>query len=206
VPPFGATGRSRRACRRPGRAGTLRRAEVPIQRDRATRPVLLACAAACVAACVAAGLACAERDAIPSAPGAPLAVGTWGGENAGVIVDDTVAHVHIGCTFGNFAAPLRPGPAGGVSATGSWVLRAYPVVVGPALPARLTGTVAGDALTFRVTVDDTVSHTTVELGPVTVTRGREPRMGPCPICRVPRALPAAPRAPRSSDKRLVRNL
>lgn len=156
-------------------------------------------------ACVAAGtaLACAERDTVPAAPGAPLAVGTWGGENAAVLVDDTVAHVHIGCTFGNFPAPLRPGPAGRVSAVGSWVLRAYPILVGPAHPARLTGTLSGDALTFSIAVDDTIAHTTVELGPVTVTRGREPRMGPCPICRVPRALP---QIPRSRGKQLVRNL
>jgi hypothetical protein len=158
---------------------------------------------ALVAASAAAfGHACSSGTP-PAAPTGDLAVGTWGGENVGVLVDDTVAHVHIGCTFGNFPAPLRLGPAGRVTAVGSWVLRAYPILVGPAHPAQLSGTVAGDALTFRITVNDTVAHTTVELGPVTVTYGREPRMGPCPICRVPRALPRALRAP---AKQLVRNM
>src|SRR4030095_8499365 len=31
-----------------------------------------------------------------------LTPGTWGGENAGAIVDDTLVAVHIGCTLGNF--------------------------------------------------------------------------------------------------------
>ena len=92
-----------------------------------------------------------------------------------------------------------------VAVAGSWVLRAYPIAVGPPHPAVLTGTLVGDALTFRVTVNDTIAHTTVEYPPVTVTRGREPRMGPCPICRVPRALPS-PRADRPPAKRLVRIL
>jgi hypothetical protein len=36
----------------------------------------------------------------------------------------------------------------------------------------------------------TVSLTDVTrvLGPVTLTYGKEPKMGPCPICRVPKSL------------------
>jgi len=30
-----------------------------------------------------------------------LALGTWGGDNVGVIVTDEVTHVHVGCTFGD---------------------------------------------------------------------------------------------------------
>ena len=47
------------------------------------------------------------------------------------------------------------------------------------------GSVDGALLTIRVAVTDTVARRTVTLGPVAVTRGREPRMGPCPICRRP---------------------
>lgn len=142
------------------------------------------------AAAVGAVHACGAPVSQPAAAAQSLATGSWGGENAGVIVDDTVAHVHVGCTFGNFPAPVRLDGAGRFSVTGSYVLRAFPVYVGPSHPARFTGTVAGDALTLRVIVSDTVARTTVELEPVTVTLGREARMGPCPICRVPRPLPA----------------
>ncbi len=34
--------------------------------------------------------------------------GKWGGDNAGLIVDNTDVHVHIGCTLGNATGPIRP--------------------------------------------------------------------------------------------------
>ena len=44
----------------------------------------------------------------------PLAAGTWGGDNAGLIASDTSAHVHIGCTLGDvqlvFGQDPRMGP------------------------------------------------------------------------------------------------
>lgn len=140
-----------------------------------------ACAALALAASAAAA-ACGGRTA-PILAGDRLAVGTWGGENAGVIVGDTVAHVHIGCTFGDLPGPVPLDAAGRFTVQGSYVLRAYPIAVGPSLPARFTGVVDGGTLTLRVTVTDTVQHRVVELGPASVTYGREPRMGPCPICR-----------------------
>ena len=114
-----------------------------------------------------------------------LVVGTWGGENAGLIADDTSAHVHIACTFGNVMQGIEPGPDGHFDVPGSYVLRAYPVYVGPSLPARFQGSVTGKLLTLSVVVQDTVADTTVTLGPVKLQLGREPRMGPCPICRTP---------------------
>jgi hypothetical protein len=121
-------------------------------------------------------------SAEPSAPDDELAVGTWGGDNAGVIVSDSVAHVHVGCTYGNFRLPFDLDAEGGFDVSGEYVLRAYPVAVGPPLPARFKGTVRRDELTFTVTVNDTVARQTVVLGPATARLGREPRMGPCPIC------------------------
>ena len=142
-----------------------------------------------VLAVAGAALGCGA-DGSPPAPGATsLAVGTWGGENAGVVVGDTVAHVHVGCTFGDFPVPARLDAAGRFTVPGRYVLRAFPIVLGPTLPARFMGSVAGDVLTLRVAVDDTTAGRTVELGPVMVTLGRDPRMGPCPICRTPRPLP-----------------
>ena len=112
-----------------------------------------------------------------------LTRGTWGGENAGAILDDTVAHVHIGCTLGNFPLPAVVDDQGRFSADGNYTLRAYPIAVGPELPAVFTGVVNGNLLTISVAVDDTVEKRLVPLGPVTVVLGREPRMQACPICR-----------------------
>ena len=112
-------------------------------------------------------------------------VGTWGGENAGLIADDTSAHVHIACTFGNVPQGIEPGTGGQFDVPGSYLLRAYPVAVGPSLPARFQGVVTGKNLTLSVIVQDTVADTTVTLGPVRLYLGREPQMQMCPICRTP---------------------
>jgi len=114
-----------------------------------------------------------------------LSRGTWGGENAGAIVDDTIVHVHIGCTLGNFPPPAVVDDQGRFSMEGSYTLRAYPVAVGPPLPAVFSGVVNGSQLTLSVAVNDTVEKKLVPLGPVTVVLGREPRMQVCPICRKP---------------------
>jgi hypothetical protein len=114
-----------------------------------------------------------------------LSPGTWGGDDAGVIVNDAVAHVHVGCTYGNFPAPVPLDQNGRFSVPGEYLLRAYPIAVGPTMPAQLAGVIVAGTLTLTVAVNDTVEHTLVVLGPVTVTYGRAPRMGPCPICAVP---------------------
>jgi hypothetical protein len=51
------------------------------------------------------------------------------------------------------------------------------------VPARFIGKVVGRIATITVTVRDTVQIATVVKGPVTVTLGEQPRLGPCPICR-----------------------
>ena len=111
-----------------------------------------------------------------------LAIGTWGGDNAGVIVTDSTAHVHIGCTFGDVPGRIALNASGRFSVRGSYVLRAYPVFIGPALPAEFKGQVRGRTLELEVVVTDTVANQIVTLGPVTTTFDREPTMGPCPIC------------------------
>ncbi len=114
-----------------------------------------------------------------------VVVGTWGGENAGLIADDTTAHVHIACTFGDVVGTIVVEGDGRFDMPGSYVLRAYPVAVGPSLPAHFLGTVTGKSLTLSVVVQDTTADTTVTLGPVRLFLDREPQMGPCPICRTP---------------------
>ncbi|MGH7614465.1 MAG: hypothetical protein ACREMW_10560 [Gemmatimonadales bacterium] len=109
--------------------------------------------------------------------------GTWGGDNAGLIADDTSAHVHIACTFGNVPQTIVLDRSGRFDVPGVYVLRAYPVYVGPTFPARFQGTVIGSTMTLRVTVRDTTADTTAQLGPVRLVRHREPKMQVCPICR-----------------------
>lgn len=118
-----------------------------------------------------------------------LALGTWGGDNAGVIVSDSGTHVHVGCTLGDMPGLVPLDPDGRFVINGSYVLRAYPIMVGPTLPAQFSGQVRGRTLTIAIAVNDTVAKQVVALGPITVTYGRTPSMGACPICR------AAPRWP-----------
>lgn len=118
----------------------------------------------------------------PVSPDGSLVVGTWGGENVALLVEDDIAHVHIGCTNGDFQVPLRVDQDNRVNVSGSYLLRAYPVAIGPTLPAQLAGALRGRQFTFTVAVNDTVEKKLVVLGPVTVWLGSEPRLGPCPIC------------------------
>ena len=141
------------------------------------RRAIIGCAMAAVAV-LSAG--CPSDD--PTSPDGNLLTGTWGGDNVTLILEDADAHVHIGCTNGDFPAPLSVDDDGRVSVAGSYVLRAYPIQVGPSLPAQFAGVVDGRRLTFTVAVNDTVEKKLVVLGPVTVTFDVEPRMGPCPIC------------------------
>jgi hypothetical protein len=111
----------------------------------------------------------------------PLAAGTWGGENAGLIASDTSAHVHIGCTLGNIHQAIVIDPDGRFDVPGVYNVTAYPVYRGPDHPARFTGWTDGRVMSLSVTLTDTA----VTLGPVQLVFGRDPQMGPCPICRRP---------------------
>ena len=111
-------------------------------------------------------------------------VGTWGGDNAGLIVTDTDVHVHIGCTLGDAVGPIHPDANGRFEATGTYNVDAYPVSRGIIHPAQFTGQIIGQTMTLTVSLTDTARV----LGPVTLVYGKEPKMGPCPICRVPKGI------------------
>ena len=111
-------------------------------------------------------------------------VGTWGGDNAGLIVSNADVHVHIGCTLGDAVGPIRPDANGRFEADGTYNVDAYPIDRGIIHPARFTGQITGQTMTLTVTLTDA----TRVLGPVTLTYGKEPKMGPCPICRVPKGM------------------
>ena len=126
--------------------------------------------------------ACSGSSLLPPSDGL-LAVGTWGGDNSGVMVTDSAVHVHVGCTFGDMPGRVPLDANGRFTTDGSYVLRAYPVQIGPSLPAQFSGRVTGGTLTLAIAVNDTIERKVVALGPITVVYGREPQMGPCPICR-----------------------
>jgi len=129
-------------------------------------------------------LSCASASPIIPAD-LRLPLGTYGGDSGGMIVGDTSMHLHIGCTFGDVSGRVPVDANGRFDVAGSYMLRAYPIAVGPAVPARFTGTIDGDRVVVTATVDDTIAHQTVVRGPVSLRLGVEPRLGPCPICRRP---------------------
>ena len=108
-------------------------------------------------------------------------VGTWGGDNAGLIVNGTDVHVHIGCTLGDAIGPIVADENGRFEVSGTYNVDAYPVNRGITHPASFTGQIVGQTMTLTVSLTDI----TRVLGPVTLVYGKEPTMGPCPICRVP---------------------
>jgi hypothetical protein len=128
-------------------------------------------------------LGCARNDSVMPPDRDRLSLGSWGGEDASVVVEDSVAHVHVGCTFGNFAAPVTVDMNGRFDVAGSYVLRAFPVQFGPELPARFAGSLDGNRLVFTVTVNDTVQDEVRVLGPSSVFYKRDAKMRACPICR-----------------------
>jgi hypothetical protein len=126
-------------------------------------------------------IGCSAGANLPPLNG-PLAIGTWGGNGAAMIVSDTSMHLHVGCTYGDVHGRV-PLTNGSFDVDGSYMLRAYPITIGPTVPARFRGKVTGNTATITVTVDDTVQHQTVVKGPVNVVLGEQPQLGPCPICR-----------------------
>jgi hypothetical protein len=130
-------------------------------------------------------LACGASTATLPAFDGNLPLGTWGGDSAGLIVGDTAMHLHIACTYGDVSGRISVDATGHFDVAGSYMLRAYPVAVGPAVPARFVGHLDGGTITVTVVVDDTVMHQTITRGPVVAKYGDEPRLGPCPICRRP---------------------
>jgi hypothetical protein len=142
-------------------------------------------------------LNCDQDVVIPS--DGLLTLGTWGGDNSGVIVTDEQVHVHVGCTFGDIPGRVEVDQSGRFTVEGSYVLRAYPVQLGPSLPAQFSGRVNGKVLTLAIAINDTVEKEVVSLGPVTVVYGRNPEMGPCPICVTPRTIASSARTGRPAS-------
>jgi len=105
-------------------------------------------------------------------------IGTWGGDDAGLMVGDSESHVHIGCTLGTIEEPMRLDSRGRFDLSGIYNVDAFPVNRGIFHPARFTGQTSGRTLSLQVRLTD-IDQT---LGPVMLTFGRTPQMRACPIC------------------------
>jgi len=119
--------------------------------------------------------ACADPRVGPET----VPTGTWGGDDGGLIVTAEGAHAHIGCTLGDVTGAIALDADGRFDVEGQWNVDAFPVNRGILHPARLSGRTDGATLSLAVRLSDTGQA----LGPVSLTRGREPRMQDCPICR-----------------------
>lgn len=144
-----------------------------------------------IAALVAA-LACASTSTTPITE----VSGTWGGDDAGLIATDTSAHVHIGCTLGDTKGKIVADLDGHFSISGTYNVDAYPIDRGILHPANFSGTISGKTMTLTVVLTDNNR----QLGPVTLTLGKEPKMGPCPICKKPGDRKVSPRISTLRDK------
>jgi hypothetical protein len=122
-------------------------------------------------------LACSAATSTPITD----VTGTWGGDNAGMIITGTDIHVHIGCTLGDAVGPIHPDADGRFEIDGTYNVDAYPIDRGITHPAKFSGRIIGSTMTLTVTLTDI----TRVLGPVALVYGKEPKMGPCPICRTP---------------------
>src|SRR5215468_4678256 len=116
------------------------------------------CAALLLGALV---LGCDKELAQPTVNPGFLPGGTWGGDSAGMIVDDSSAHFHVACTFGDVSGRIFVNRDGSFDASGSYMLRAYPIAIGPSMPAHFVGQISGNTVTTVVIVTDTVQHTMV---------------------------------------------
>jgi hypothetical protein len=134
-------------------------------RARRAASVLVLCAAACGTS------GRVPLDRVPA--------GTWGGDDAGLIVSADGAHAHVGCTAGDISGEIPLDGEGRFDVAGTYDVDAFPVSRGLLHPARFTGQTDGRTLVFTVRLTDTGQ--TLTSGQLVL--GREPRMRNCPICR-----------------------
>lgn len=81
---------------------------------------------------------------------------------------------------GNIPQQIVPDAKGRFDVSGQQNITAHPVDLGVLHPARFSGRIQNARMTLTVTLTDTA----VVLGPIQLAYGKEPRMGPCPICRM----------------------
>jgi len=134
-------------------------------RTRASAPVV-ACLVAALLGCGYSQPAVLER--VPE--------GEWGGDHVLLRVDAAGADFELDCAHGRMESPLRLDVDGRFAVAGVYVAEGGPTREDPdRLPARFSGSTDGRQLSFTVTLSDSG----VTLGPLTVVRGRAPRLFKC---------------------------
>ena len=153
--------------------------------NKATRLSLQATALFVMGAVITAN--CSRDAALAPLDKERVSAGTWGGDSAGMIVTDQQAHLHIGCTLGDILGVITLDADGNFARDGTYQPRAFPVALGPSVPARFTGSLSDRTMRVSVVVNDTIDRVTRYFGPVVIELGVAPRLGPCPICLTLRA-------------------
>lgn len=112
-----------------------------------------------------------------SGPDSVISLGSWGGDHASLVIERTIASIEFDCAHGRFAAPVAV-DRGQFDSRGVYIAEhGGPIRVGEVVieqPARYSGTVDGDRMILRVTLDDGQ-----DLGRYTLTRGTGGRVFKC---------------------------
>jgi len=108
-----------------------------------------------------------------------VATGGWGGPHVALTVTEAGAHLEFDCASGEINEPLTIDRSGNLAVDGVFIRERHgPQRVGeepPKDPARYSGKIDGNTLTFEVTLTESKQS----VGTFTVTRGREPQVFKC---------------------------
>lgn len=97
------------------------------------------------------GCAACVQATTTAADGDRLKTGAWGGEHVAMTVTDTGARIELDCAYGEIGEPLTIDPDRRMAVQGVYVLQRGPDPENPdRKPARFSGTLSGDVLTFEV--------------------------------------------------------
>ena len=104
--------------------------------------------------------------------------GTWGGPNAGLLLEGGIGTVQYDCATGTIDSAIFPAPGGRFRASGTHrtgqggPIRAGQIFISQR--ATYTGTVTADQMTLSVMLEDGTA-----LGPFTLTKGAPPQLTRC---------------------------
>ena len=116
----------------------------------------------------------------PRGSGVPLATGTWGGDQAGLVVTTGGASTRFFCAHGAIEQPILLDSSGRFEAGGYTVFEAGPTAIDDTpfrRPAIYSGSSDGKTMTLTVTLPTQNQ----KLGPFTLVFGQGTTLRPCPI-------------------------
>jgi hypothetical protein len=116
----------------------------------------------------------------PRGSGAPLATGTWGGDQAELVVTTSGASTRLFCAHGAIEQPILLDSSGRFEAGGYSVFEGGPTPIDDTpfrRPAIYSGSSDGKTMTLTVTLPTQNQ----KLGPFTLVFGQGTTLRPCPI-------------------------